>query len=98
MKRQADLLEVVLALGAARRFADLLHGRDQEPDQDGDDRNDDQQLDQRESSAASGAERAWAAGLKHDERPPIKLYSLVPITRSGIFRCSAVRPPSVTGA
>ena len=48
---QADLLEVVLALRACGRFADLLHGRNEQPDQDGDDGDDDEQFNQRERSA-----------------------------------------------
>ena len=39
---QADLFEVVLALGAAGRLAHLLDGRQEEADEDCDDRNDDQ--------------------------------------------------------
>ena len=49
--RQGHLLEVVGALGAGGGLAHLLHGGDQQADQDGDDRNHDQQLDQGESSA-----------------------------------------------
>jgi hypothetical protein len=48
----AELLEVVLALQARGRLADLLDGGDQQADQDGDDRDDHQQLDQRERPAA----------------------------------------------
>ena len=46
---QADLLQVVRALGAAGRLAGRLHGGQQQGDQDGDDGDHDQQLDQRES-------------------------------------------------
>ena len=49
---QADLLEVVGALDAGGGLADLLHGGQQQADQDGDDGDDDQQLDQREAGAA----------------------------------------------
>jgi hypothetical protein len=45
---QRELLEVVLALHACGRFADLLHGGQKEPDQDGNNRDHDEQLDQRE--------------------------------------------------
>jgi hypothetical protein len=50
MQGQAELLEVVFALAAAGRFACLLHGREQERDQDGDDGNDDQKFNQRKSA------------------------------------------------
>src|SRR5262249_12074145 len=48
----ADLLEVVLALGAGGGFADLLDGGQQQADQDGDDGDHDQQFDEGEGSAA----------------------------------------------
>ena len=51
---QADLLEVVDALGAAGGLAGRLHGRQQQADQDGDDRDHHQQLDQREAPSSSG--------------------------------------------
>src|SRR5205814_414608 len=47
---QADLLQVVLALGPHGGVADLLDGRQEQADQDGDDRDDDEQLDQREAT------------------------------------------------
>jgi hypothetical protein len=43
---QPDLLQVVLALGAAGSLPDLLNGRQEQSDEDGDDGDDDQQLDQ----------------------------------------------------
>src|SRR5262249_37832152 len=49
---QADLLEVVRTLHACGGLADLLHGRQQQPDEDADDGDDDQKLDQREAPAA----------------------------------------------
>ncbi len=49
---EADLLHVVRATHPGRRFADLLHGRQKEADQNGNDGNDHQQLNQRESPAA----------------------------------------------
>src|SRR5262249_48505124 len=51
---QADLLEVVLALHACGGLADLLHGGQQQADQDGEDGDDDEQLDQREGTPAAG--------------------------------------------
>ena len=47
--RQADLLQVVGALGPPRRFACGLHRRQEQGDQDCDDRDHHQQLDERES-------------------------------------------------
>ena len=52
VKGDAELLQVVLALGAGGGLADLLHGRQEQADQDGDDRNDYQQFDQRERATA----------------------------------------------
>jgi hypothetical protein len=50
VQRQPDLLQVVAALRAPRRFPRLLHRRQQQGDEDGDDRDHHQQFDQRESS------------------------------------------------
>ena len=47
---QADLLEVVGALGPAGRLTRRLHRGQQQRDQDRDDGDDDQQLDQRETA------------------------------------------------
>ena len=46
--RQAELLQVVDALGPPGGLAGRLDGGQQQGDQDGDDRDDHQQLDQRE--------------------------------------------------
>src|SRR6185437_6193963 len=43
----AELVEVIQALALGGRFADLLHGRQEQADQDGDDGDYHQQLDQR---------------------------------------------------
>ena len=51
VQRQADLLQVVDALGPPGRLARRLHGGQEQGDQHGDDGDDDQQLDQRESAA-----------------------------------------------
>ena len=48
---QADLLQVVRALHASGRFADLLHGGKQQADQDRDDGDDHEQFDEREARA-----------------------------------------------
>jgi len=54
VQAQADLLEVVRARHACGGLADLLHGGQQQADQDGDDRYHHQQLDQREAAPAPG--------------------------------------------
>ena len=51
---QADLLQVVDALGAAGGLARRLHGGQEQADQDGDDGDHHQQFDQRETGAAEG--------------------------------------------
>ena len=61
MRRQAELLEVVDALGAAGRLAGRLDGRQQQRDQDGDDGDDDEQLDQGETPSASSHGRTETA-------------------------------------
>src|SRR5205085_12350398 len=57
VQRQADLLQIVLAAGALRRLADLLHGRQQQSDQHRNDGDDDEQLDQRERAAVGGTSK-----------------------------------------
>ena len=49
---QADLLEIVRALGTPRGLARGLDGRQEQRDQDGDDRDHHQQLDQREAAGS----------------------------------------------
>ncbi len=66
-RRQADLLEVVDALGAPGRLAGRLHRRQQERDQHGDDRDHHQQLDQRETTRASPCVRkSFPCGILHE--------------------------------
>jgi hypothetical protein len=48
LKRQAHLLQIVTALSHGGRFADSLHRRNEQRDENGNDRDDDQQFDQRE--------------------------------------------------
>src|SRR5262249_46663347 len=55
VRRQGDLLQVVAALHPVGGLADLLHRRQQEPDQDGDNRDDDQQLNQRKAAALASS-------------------------------------------
>ena len=50
MQGQADLLEIVLATGAIGGFAQPLHGRHHQPDQDRNNRDHDEQFDQRKAS------------------------------------------------
>jgi hypothetical protein len=50
--RQRDLFQVVLAGGAGRSLAHLLHGRQQQANQDGDDRDHYEQLDESERRSA----------------------------------------------
>src|SRR5262249_31109681 len=64
---QADLLEVVLALGAAGGLADLLDGGEQEADEDGDDGDHHQQLDQRERAARPQARMRHGTSWKRGE-------------------------------
>ena len=56
VQSQADLLEVVGALGTASRLAGTLHGGEEQRRQQADDGDDDQQFDQREAPAG------WAPG------------------------------------
>jgi hypothetical protein len=58
MRGQPELLEVVGAFQTARRFAHLLHGREQQGDQDGENRDHHQKLDQCEAAPPS-RENAW---------------------------------------
>ena len=55
--RDAQLTQIVLALGAARRFASGLHRRDNERHERADDRHDDQQFDEGKRRTRSGALR-----------------------------------------
>src|SRR5207253_2777395 len=59
---QADLLEVVQALVAVGRLADLLHRRDEQANEDGDNGDHHQQLDQREAGSASLSGKGSAGG------------------------------------
>jgi len=75
---QANLLEVVQALDARCRRANLLDGGDQQRDQNRNDRDDDEQLDEREGGPMDGthsrAHDAPLSGKKdceaHCERMP----------------------------
>ena len=63
----ADLLEVVGALGPAGRLAGRLDGRQQQGDQHADDGDDHQQLDQGEATAGQDAsgEAPWKGGTQY---------------------------------
>src|SRR5439155_24041660 len=68
--RQGNLLEIVLALGTGRGLADLLHGRQQQADQDGDDRDHHQQLDQGESLTTTHCtDSYWGKGTMTQTGP-----------------------------
>jgi hypothetical protein len=53
MNGQAELLEIIGALGTAGRFTGGLDGREQKRDQYGNDRNDNQEFDEREGTTTS---------------------------------------------
>jgi hypothetical protein len=67
---QADLLEVVGTLHAGGRLADLLHGRQQQSDEDGDDGDHHQQLDEGERTPGAKDPDEWhgaSCGEKTDD-------------------------------
>jgi len=59
VQSQTDLLEIVLTLAAASGFARLLHGWQQQSNQNRDDGNHHQQFNQRESALTSRASPLW---------------------------------------
>ena len=59
----ADLLQVVCALGAAASLASALNGRQENPDQCSDDGNDHQEFHERETAAASRIGRPLIHGF-----------------------------------
>jgi glyoxylase-like metal-dependent hydrolase (beta-lactamase superfamily II) len=61
--RQRELLQVVLAAQPGGGLAHLLHGRQQQPDQDRDDRDHDEQLDEGERPAGGGREPPGAGSV-----------------------------------
>ena len=58
LDRQGELFEVVDALGSAGRLTHLLHGRQEQADEDGNDGDHDEQFDEREGTAARPPRRA----------------------------------------
>lgn len=56
VQRETDLLEMILALRAACSFARLLHGRQEQGDQDGNNSNHHQKFDEREATGAARSE------------------------------------------
>ena len=54
VESDADLFEVIFALGASGGFAGLLYGREQESDEDRDDGDDDEEFDECEAASARG--------------------------------------------
>jgi hypothetical protein len=75
---QADLVQVVDALGAGGGVAHLLHRRQEQPQEDRDDGDDDQQLDQREGGPAT-----WR---RHDGTLLIEIQSHLAPFRVAAFR------------
>ena len=76
----ADLLQVVLALGPGRRFADLLDGREEQPDEDCDDGDHDEELD--ESERRSGETAFGHVGLQKKTVKREKMGNLlIPFTK-----------------
>jgi hypothetical protein len=74
MHGQANLFEVVLARHSVGGFAHLLHGRQQQADEDPDDREDDQHLDQGKGSAMAPhgkppSNKGMPAGVSRPEPP-----------------------------
>jgi hypothetical protein len=69
---QADLLEVVGALHAVGRLAHLLHGGQEQADQDGDDGNHHQQLDQGKSRPFSHGLTQQGGMRQEDDRRPAR--------------------------
>src|SRR5262249_43958207 len=76
VQRQADLFEVVGALGPAGGLASLLDGRHEQPDEDGNDGDDHQQLDQRE--------RRPTERTVHDRLLPGASPAPAPVTQSAL--------------
>src|SRR5438105_4792256 len=75
MKCQADLFQIVRALGAGRSLAHFLDGREQQADQNRDDRDDDQELDERKPASMtnrghdSPSQKKWKKAKRYCPRP-----------------------------
>ena len=67
VKRQPQLLQMILALCSASRFTSLLNGREQEGDEDRDDRDHHQHFNEREH-AANVERRTFSTGLMEAPR------------------------------
>src|SRR5437870_1273991 len=61
LKGDGQLTKIAHALRARGRLTHLLHGRQEQADQDGDDGDDHQQLDQREATPPALREDPWHA-------------------------------------
>jgi hypothetical protein len=77
---EANLLEVVFALGPGGGLADLLDGGQEQTDQDGDDGDDDEQLDQRERPADDGGHRSVHLGHTTSSNRDTKLNHSSPLS------------------
>ena len=93
---QADLLEVVLALRRAGRFACGLHRREKQRDQNADDRDDHQQFNEREPAPA-GANASFADcrsvehGVLFVRTKPVLLRAIDEFVRRAVLRPGATR-------
>src|SRR2546430_11554570 len=80
--RDADLLEIVLTLGAVGRLTHLLDGWQQEPDEHSDDGDYDQELDQRETDRSSHGTRDHG---RHSDEQRIRGGPLYPTLRAVVY-------------
>ena len=70
LDRETNLLEIVLALIAARRFAGRLNRRQQKCHQDADDRDHDQHFDERKARHDSASAHGMLLSMKGYSGPP----------------------------
>ena len=101
LEREADLLEVVLALGPRARLPGGLYGRQQETDKRADDRDHDQQFDERERPRRPRSPSDECHGVEPGERKRRLLVdagrigmTLNSIKKRSVLRDDAGRSPS----
>ena len=73
---QTKLLHIVDAFAAVGGFADLLHGREQEADQDGDDGDHDQQFDERKCSTLRRTSRMRHGSPEKEDKMGTYLFRM----------------------